>query len=242
LAITDHDSVGGIEEGRAAAKAHGMRLINGVEMSTSFEGRSLHILAYNFSREEPQLLQMLDRLARAREDRNQMMVERLCSLGLELTLEEIAEHADEKVGRPHFAKAMVARGYVKTTEEAFEKWIGDKKPGYVVQELVTPKAAIEAVHAAGGIAVLAHPLTYGRDPSQVESLLTTLTGVGLDGVEVYYAASSPGEIRMLQHFADRFRLIATVGSDFHYEPGLPLPVAPPRIVERLLEIFSERRP
>ena len=229
LALTDHDTVDGIEEARTAGATCGVDIVTGVELSATWDGDgdgAIHVLGYLFDERHARLRSCLSRQNGARDRRNVRILERLAGHGLPVSIEDVTARARGSVGRPHIARARVARGHVPTVAEAFDRWIGDGRPCFVDKEIITPKEAIDVIHQAGGAAVLAHPLALGAAAEQAEALIRGLVGCGLDGVEVDYGAYSPGQRAMLRCFADRHGLVPTGGSDFHDEPAPPQPDVP----------------
>jgi predicted metal-dependent phosphoesterase TrpH len=213
LALTDHDTVAGIPEARAAGEQLGVEVIPGVELSTSLTGgEGVHLLGYFIDTEHPDLLQGLAAYAEARAARMTRMIERLSRVGAPVDadlVQSIAGHGT--VGRPHLARALVAAGHASDIPDAFDRFIGWGKPAYVPRPRVDPRDAIALVRAAGGVAVLAHPFS----PGGVESVLDSLVPAGLGGMEVDYGQYTPEEREVLREIADRRGLIATGGSDFH---------------------------
>ncbi|MAG35859.1 MAG: phosphatase [Dehalococcoidia bacterium] len=177
------------------------------------------MLGYFVAITEPSLVNRLRELRLGRTDRGRAMVERLASLGLSLDWERVEQLAGGAVGRPHVARAMVELGYVKTVGDAFEQYIGKGKPGYVDRPSLTPTEAVELIHGAGGVAVMAHPLS--PEPPNLDSLLRQLAAVGLDGLEVYYGDYTLEQVAHLRELAQRHDLISTGGSDFHGQEVLP---------------------
>jgi len=236
LAVTDHDTVAGLPEAQEAGARLGVEVVVGIELSCAGPKRkSLHILGYIFDPSRPEITEPIASTIRARDLRNTEILERLAERGLELTIEEVQTHAHGVVGRPHFARALLERGYVPTIERAFERWLGDGKAAHVVRDdALDPADAIRAIHSAGGVAVLAHPLTYETDPGRLEKMFARLVAIGLDGVELHYPDYSPGHLRILKCLIQRFGLIPTGGSDFHSEPGpAKQPPVPPDTLDRL---------
>lgn len=241
LAVTDHDTLAGLAPAREAAADVGIEIIAGVELSaTRADGSSLHILGYLFDELDPALGEALWKLSDARQVRNARIAERLSQLGMPIDFEAVAAAAQGQVGRPHFARAMVARGYVRSEEEAFARWLGDGRPACVERFVLSPAEAIEALHRAGGIAVLAHPLTYGRAPEQADRLLKELARAGADAVEVYYPDHTPGEEAMLRSLATRHGLLEAGGGDFHAEPWPERPRIPLDVLAPLRARAGER--
>jgi len=230
IAVTDHDTLGGLDEACSTGEALGVNVYQGIEISATREdGGSLHILGYGFNLDAEPLLSVIDLLRNARKLRNEKICVKLQEHGMEITISELKRIAQSIIGRPHFARLMIEKGYVNDINEAFEKWLGVGCPGYVDKEVLSPAQAIETIRQSGGIAVLAHPLAYAKDAKKLETLLEKLTRFGLGGVEVYYGAYSQAERAMIGCFADRFDLLPGGGSDFHSDPhplgpGFPLEV------------------
>jgi 3',5'-nucleoside bisphosphate phosphatase len=213
LALTDHDTVAGIGEARAAGDRHGVEIIPGVELSAALQdGNEVHLLGYFVDVDDPALLEQLAGYARARTERMERMVERLNRIGAPVALERVREIAGlGTVGRPHLGRALVEAGYATDLSDAFARYIGGGKPAFVPRPRVDPRDAIALVRAAGGVAVLAHPFSAGG----VESVLDRLVPAGLAGMEVFYGEYDPEDREILRQIATRRRLIATGGSDYH---------------------------
>ena len=215
LAITDHDSTGGVEPAVDAARGSALEVIAGVEINTDTPKGEAHVLGYFVDPTHPRLGAQLADRRRARFERGQGIVQKLHALGLAIEWERVQEiaGADEggAVGRPHVARALEERGYVSSTQEAFEKYIGRGGPAYVEYEKLTPEEAIAMIRGAGGVAVLAHPSTIeGLDAYAAE-----LKSAGLDGLECYYGRYPEETVLALVALADRLELVATGGSDYH---------------------------
>jgi predicted metal-dependent phosphoesterase TrpH len=213
LAITDHDTVSGIDAALAAAQPFpAFRLIPGVEINTDVPDGEAHVLGYFIDHSHPGLLALLSELRVSRRDRGQAMIARLAALGMPLSWERVMEIAStESVGRPHIAQAMLEKGYVSSIREAFARYIAFGKPAHVARSRVSPAMAVEIVVQAKGLPVLAHPTTI----AEPESMISELKEHGLVGMEVYYGCYSPGEVGRLRSIAQRYGLLATGGSDFH---------------------------
>ena len=220
IAITDHDTTDGVAEATAAATGLGsLTVIPGVELSTAPDPVECHMLGYFVAIAEPVMVSRLRELRLGRTDRGRAMVERLATLGLPLRWERVEQLAGGSVGRPHIARAMVERSYVETVAEAFDRYIGKGRPAYVDRPTLTPTEAVELIHGAGGVAVVAHPLSPLIPDLDV--FLRRLVAVGLDGLEVYYGDYTPAQVAELREVARRHGLIATGGSDFHGIEVLP---------------------
>lgn len=217
LALTDHDTTAGLEEARAEGLRVGVELLAGCEISTRIDTGNVHVLGLGIDPGHGPFQRFLGSVREAREERNERMFKRLASLGVPVTREEVAVHVRGRIlARPHFARAMVARGYVPDLRAAFAQYLKDGGPGYVEAASPHPSAAVRAIRDAGGVAVLAHPGQLklgGRDG--YERFLRELKGAGLVGVEVWHP-SHDAEARVL--FADLARtldLLPSGGSDFH---------------------------
>jgi predicted metal-dependent phosphoesterase TrpH len=235
IALTDHDTISGLPEAEAAGQRHGIAVLAGVELST-WMGFDLHILAYGFDPEDPGLSRLLGGSAKGRRARAERIVERLNELGFALRMEDVlAEAGEGVVGRPHVARALVASGQLGSVREAFDVYLGDGKPACIDKARIEPARAIEVVHAAGGVAVCAHPGTYGGP-----ELLDPLVDAGLDGVEVLHSLHGSNSVQSFGGFADRRGLAKTGGSDFHGPRSHGLGVGSVAIPREWLQDLEER--
>lgn len=213
IALTDHDTIDGIAEAQEEAKRVGIEFIPGVEFSAD----PVHILGYFPWGGIEGLTEVLELFLKNRRLRARKMAQRLTDLGLPLTYEEIVEEAkgDRFLGRVHFAGKMVAKGFVPSVKEAFYRWIGDGKPGYVEKEGYTACEVISKIHACGGVPVLAHPRQIKRGTAGRIQLIAELSACGLKGIETYYADNTNAETKESIGYAKANHLIMTGGSDFH---------------------------
>lgn len=238
IALTDHDTLGGVAEAQQAAVGTGLEVIAGVEVNSEGDWGDLHFLGYYVDPENGPLRERLQAMQNARVGRAHQMVERLREMGMPLEWEEVrALTGGDSVGRPHLARALLNRGYVATTQEAFDRFIGNDGPAYFPRLRLTPLEVIQAIIEAGGLPVLAHPAYCGA--AAVERI-PEFVGYGLRGVEVYYPHHAPEEIEMLLGLCREYGLLVTGGSDFHgpgAEEGAPLGsvYVPLECVERLRE-------
>ena len=169
MALTDHDCVDGLDEAIRTGEQEGVEVIPGLEISAAFQPGTMHIVGLFIDRESSSLKEQLDRLQEAREERNPKIAQNLRSLGLDVTYEEVVEASGGgQVGRPHFAKVLIEKGYVKSFEEAFQKYLKKGAPGYAEKFRFNPKETIDMIHQAGGIASLAHPFTLGLPTREAE--------------------------------------------------------------------------
>ena len=211
VAITDHDIIDGVESAVVAAEGTGLEVIPGVELSTDFNGADIHILGYCFDVRYPVLNERLQMFRNVRVERVKKMAEKLKAMGKDVSADDILSLASsDAVGRPHVAQALVNKGYVKTVGEAFDGYIAEGKPAYVPKFKQTPFEAIDLIHQAGGVAVMAHPMDTLRD-----ELIPGFVEAGLKGLEVYYPNRSRRIIEFYERIADKHGLIKTGGSDAH---------------------------
>lgn len=217
LALTDHDTLEGISEARAAAERLGIELIPGVELSLAWDRGGMHMLVLWLEPGSGPLQDRLAELQDARNGRNARIVDRLNELGLELTLEEIENEAGEgSVGRPHFAAVMVRKGYVPDIKSAFDEYLANGRPAYMPRYRLQPEDAIDLARRSGGVPILAHAHTLGLDNQrEVEGLLERLVGAGLVGIECHYGSYDSQERAGYVAMASRFGLLPSGGSDFH---------------------------
>ncbi len=214
VALTDHDTVAGHAEARAAAGP--VTLLPGMELSCRLDGRSLHMLAYLFDADQPELAAELTRIRDDRVLRARAMVDKLAGLGVDVSWEQVAAIAGQAVvGRPHIARAMADSGAIASPREAFTRdWIADGGRAYVGRYALDPVRAIDLVRAAGGVTALAHPRA-GRDTWVTNEQIARLAAVGLAGLEVFHPDQSEAERARLIALAHDLALVPTGGSDDH---------------------------
>lgn len=216
VALTDHDTFDGLAEAYRAGERGGVEVLGGLEFSTRFGGRSVHLLGYGADPLDGALLAELERVRAGRDGRVPGMIARLAELGFPLELSDVLDQAGgASVGRPHVADAMIARGYVRDRDEAFADWLYDGGPAFV-DRYATPLAeAIGLIRAAGGVAVLAHPWSRGARATLGEGVLEELAAAGLAGVEVDHPDHDADERAGLGAVARRLGLLTTGSSDHH---------------------------
>ena len=227
VALTDHDTAAGIPEFLAAAgKAPRPRCIPGIELACRWYTANLHIVGLFIDPTEESLKKLLENIQAARRERNRLIMERLAALGAPVAAETLdAVARGEVTGRPHFAQALIAAGHCRTLQEAFSRFLARGGPAYVRRALPLPKAAIEAIHAAGGVAVWAHPAaTRGPSAARMRQVCRRLAAYDLDGIEVCYAQYSPRDTATVRALAREFHLLPSGGSDFHGDnsPGVAM--------------------
>jgi len=244
LALTDHDTLEGIEEARDSADRSGIELIAGTEISLDYLG-GMHLVVLWLEPGPGPLQDRLGGLQNGRVGRNAAIVEALTDLGMPVTLEEgIEQSGGGSVGRPHIAAVMMRKGYVESVAEAFDLWLGTGRPAYAARPRLSPEEAIGLARDSGGVPVLAHPHTLGINRSaEMADMLVRLRSAGLVGLEALYAAYHRHEREGYADLARRFGLVASGGSDYHgsYKPGLALGtgygdlVVPDHVVDQLRE-------
>ena len=214
LALTDHDTTGGLPEALAAAEACGVDLIPGVEINTDVGQHEVHILGYFVDPVEPSLQEFLRQMRDGRVRRAEEMVRRLRALGAVVEWSHVMEIAGgASVGRPHVARALVEAGWVGSPREAFARFIGRHGPAYVPRIKLSPEEAVERIAGHGAVPVLAHPGWAASGP--VTERLPDLIARGLAGIEVYYPDHTPEMAADYRRLAERHDLVATGGTDYH---------------------------
>lgn len=225
IALTDHDTVAGIPRFLEAAETAGVPAIAGVEVSAEIERGVLHVLGYGVDYRNREFLEHLRWIRDGRNARNQEMLSKLNRLGLRLTMSDVTHHAgSDVIARPHFAQALIAKGYVKDKREAFDRYLAKGKPGYAERRRMTPEATMQLLRMAGGLPVIAHPFTLKRTPKELKPLLAHLKDCGLAGIEVYYSEHNRDLQSTYLKLARDLGLLATGGSDYHGDisPGVKM--------------------
>ncbi|WP_319406505.1 PHP domain-containing protein [uncultured Desulfosarcina sp.] len=250
VSITDHDTLAG----SAAALAFGipkcLEFLTGIEISAGApegypSGSSVHILGYGLNLFDVPLNNLLAVLQSSRENRNPQIIERLNTLGMDVTMEELSMVVgDATAGRPHIAQMLVAKGLADSIDDAFDRFLGKNRPAYVEKHRVPMKEAIEAIKTAGGVAVLAHPYLNGvTDLNTFEPFLLTLMDMGLEGIEAVYPEHPEEATAHYFQLATKHNLLITGGTDFHgaITPGIQMGVGkggfhvPYSLYENLME-------
>jgi 3',5'-nucleoside bisphosphate phosphatase len=219
IAVTDHDTVEACARAAAACAAVKMEFVPGAELTAEHEDTELHVLGYFLDTGNQKLLAEIAKFQAVRQSRIYEMVARVNELGVPLKAESVFALANCKSpGRPHVARAMVKAGYVKNLDEAFERFLKKGRPAWVPKSKISALEAIELVHQAGGIAVMAHP-----GLNRTDSVIPALVAAGLDGIECFHTKHSTAMSEHYLEIADRFHLLVTGGSDCHgFSKGKPL--------------------
>ncbi|BBO83758.1 PHP-like protein [Desulfosarcina ovata subsp. sediminis] len=233
IAITDHDTLAGSVAAMASGIPPALQFLTGIEISAAAPSGyrvngSVHILGYGIDPGFPELIDLLDRLKRAREDRNPQIIARLNDLGMDLSMQELdAIVGDAMAGRPHIAQLMIKKRLATSIDDAFDRFLGKNKPAYVHKYRAPMEAAIGAIRRAGGVAVLAHPHLNGiNEPVAFEQFLLTLKAMGLRGIEAIYPDHSRTVTAEYCRLARKHDLLITGGTDFHgaATPGIQMGV------------------
>jgi predicted metal-dependent phosphoesterase TrpH len=217
FSITDHDSVAGIREVLRSDAAKPPFLVTGIELSTQCMGAGIHIIGLDFTLDAPAIAGFIERQRNVRKERAEIIDQRLAKKGMPDVLTGALHYCPDlgQVGRPHFAQAMVDKGYVKTVNQAFDRWLGNGKLGDVKNGWPEMAEAVAAINAAGGVAVLAHPLKYKMTFSKLQRLMQAFKEAGGQAVEVIDSQADKQQLKRLQQLAGDLQLAASAGSDFH---------------------------
>lgn len=259
VALTDHDTVSGLSEARRAADSLTVQFVPGIEISAKFTGGLLHILGLGIDPTDRNLLETARLLREARNDRNPRMIARLQKLGMEISMDELFEFAFASpgrsgrrrvritngepavVGRLHMARLLVAKGYVRSVTEAFNRYLGRDGPAYIDKEKLAPRQAIEAIHSAGGVAILAHPVELRcNNNAMLTRVVRSMVRNGLDGIEVYHSSHNPIQTRAYLDLARREGLLISGGSDFHGSVKSSVKLGRPRVPREAVEQILAR--
>lgn len=217
IAITDHDTIEGTAEAVREGGKVGLEVVPGVEISVEWHNSSIHILGYYIDGTKKALSSELNNLIRYREERNPRIIEKLNSLGIDISYDEVkTAAAGGTIGRPHFAQVLIEKGYVKNGNEAFRKYLQRGASAYVDKKRLSPQEGIQLIKEAGGIAVLAHPFMIDSiGENKIEELILKLKHMGIGGIETLYPTHNVQQTLQLKTIAEKYSLLLTGGSDFH---------------------------
>ncbi len=222
LSITDHDTIDAYEKALPIANALGLRMISGVEFSTVHRNVSVHLLGYSFDLRNKEIKEFCNKHQKRRESRNLEILNKLAAHKMPISMNEVKEamgHAPGTIGRPHIAQAMIKKGYVKSIEEAFKRFLGEGRPCYASGQHFDVEETIEIIHKAGGLAVIAHPHLI-----QNEGIIKNLLSMPFDGIECYYAKMHANQNTRWLEIAKERNWLVTGGSDFHGEVKALIPL------------------
>jgi predicted metal-dependent phosphoesterase TrpH len=252
FSLTDHDTIGGTLKAKEMSNEFPFIFLTGLELSSRYQGQKIEVLGYNFDGLNKGFNQQLKTLQDARKQRIHKVIAKLEEVDVAITYEDIMEQIGEGVsaGRPHFARALVMKGLVKDTREAFDVYLGEGKPGYVPRKTIEPKEAIRLIHSAKGTAILPHPLLISSgDLEKLKQYLSLLLEWGLEGIEISYnykyhcpnlsRKTVMDGIDFLTDFCKNNDLLMTGGSDFHHQREIFGEVeVPEEQIERIIDHFS----
>ncbi len=216
FSLTDHDTTEGVREAVSLGNKQGLEVISGLEIGALHRGYSLHILGYGFAPDHPELKNRLERLQQGRRERNSKILEKLAAMGIKISETELADLSRcGQAGRPHIARILIDKGYVKTMNEAFTFYLGRNKPAWHSRFAYTAGETIDIIHQAGGIAVLAHPGQLDTGMKLQPQIIKELVQRKLDGLEIFYPSHSRKIKKKLHAVAKQYNLLVTGGSDYH---------------------------
>lgn len=243
IALTDHDTMAGVDEALAAGAVLGVEVIPGVEISVSWQHREYHVLGYWADPADGGLAAALEKMQEARNGRNAAILEKLNEIGIAVSGEELHRISGQgQTGRPHIARMLVERGVVKNMGEAFDRFLRKGEAAYVSRFTYEAVEAVTLIRQAGGLAVLAHPAQNDPELTRLPLVLADLVPAGLDGLEAYYPTHSSKTRKRLRALAVQNNLLLTGGSDYHGDvrPGTSLAggkntFVPPELLEKMKE-------
>jgi 3',5'-nucleoside bisphosphate phosphatase len=249
LGITDHDTLAGYDAAVPLAKAAGLDLVCGIELSTKLRGRSVHLLGYFLGDPPTQAFRdWLREMQLSRRDRNVRLAAKLRSMGMEVSLAEVEARGKSLAGRPHFAQVMVEKGYVADTRQAFDDFLDESAKAYVDRLEPSFAEGVKRILDGGGLPSLPHPIRVPRNGERFEALMGEMADAGLRALEVYHSDHSPADELMFQEQADLYNLAITGGSDFHgaLKPHIRLGTGagnlcvPRAVLDRLRAVYATR--
>ncbi len=216
ISITDHDTISGLNEAFEISKKFDIELITGVEFTCFISDMEVHILGYMFDKDSSILNEQIKKIAQSRKNRNDKMIEKFKDLGINIDYKDLLCGTNgNSITRSQFASALVKKGYAKTKDDAFDKYLKDGCSTYIKRKDIRATESIGLIKKAGGIAVLAHPLRYTKSILKISNIIDTLIPYGLDGVEAIYPTFTKDEIKSIKEICISKNLIVTGGSDFH---------------------------
>jgi predicted metal-dependent phosphoesterase TrpH len=236
IAITDHDSVSGYTEAARYARGKAIEVIPGIELSSAVADDDIHILGYLIRPDNRLLDETVERFRHIRSERGMKMVKRLASLGIDIDYEEVLAAAHgAPVGRPHVAEVLAAHGVVDSYNQAFDKYLALNGPVYVPKAKLSPAEAIDLIHQANGVAVMAHPMLTDRD-----AVIPDLVAAGLDGLEIYHPSHTRAARKRYRQLAKKYDLVCTGGSDSHNRSGRYGEIGEEQVPYKYLEQLKAR--
>ncbi len=219
IALTDHDTIDGLETFQQAGQKYHIETITGIEFAAQynrFRKQEIHIVGLGFSLTAKALTEQMKKIVEARQIRNEKMIYALNQLGFDISYEQIKQNAGGNIiTRAHFANVFFQKNIVKNTKDAFDKYLSTDKPAYVQRQALSPALCIQTIQKSGGVAVLAHPTLYHMDYNEIELLSQELKSYGLNAIETQYSSYSSEQSKKITALADKIGLLYSGGSDFH---------------------------
>ncbi len=216
FALTDHDTVSGIDRAVDEGKLRGVEVIPGIEISTNYKDKEIHIVGIYINHHDETFIKGIGSEIERRSRRNNILIDKFNEYGFPVSMDELVSmFPDSVITRAHFAAFMVKKGYTESNREAFDKYLGDGMPLYVPRERKSPKEAIELIKNAGGIPILAHPLLYHLTLGELRALCRELIEYGLIGIETMYSTYRGFDEQNIRALAKEMQLLESGGSDFH---------------------------
>ena len=218
IALTDHDTVSGLQEFLEAGKGSGIKVVPGVEISSWDRSKEIHIVGLFIDPEYPPLVEFLEKMREERAMRNRLIIHRLQNLGYKITEDEVFVVAGgESIGRPHIAQVLMEKGYFENVQDVFDALLKRGKRGYIARSLKHPDVVCSLIHEAGGVAIWAHPVSgqHSGERAYVKKMLKGLIPAGLDGMETFYTTFNRNQTALLEELAETNQLLRSGGSDFH---------------------------
>ena len=225
IALTDHDTMAGLQEAGEAGELLGVSIVPGIEISSDYKGKEVHILGYFLDPDKPALQEYLQWVRDSRRQRNEKMIEKLQKKGFDITLEGLEqENPGATIGRPHMARRLMELGAVTSVKEAFRRYLDRGRSCFVPREFIPFEKGARLIRDCGGVAVLAHPLQYGFDRTTLDGLVKDAAAAKFTGIEILYPGYTQNDMNKLYDLAEKYGLLPPGGSDFHGEnkPGIQL--------------------
>jgi len=221
IAITDHDTINGLNEAINYAKEKNIVVIPGVELNAEVSKGQMHILGYYIDYSNQEFIKAMKAFEDGRNDRNDKFIEEFNKLGINISLEDVKKYATGTVvGKPHFAKVLLDKGFIQNIEECFDNFF-NKEPFKNIKRIsYSPEDVIKLIKNAGSLAVLAHPQTLKLDNKELEEAILQLKNYGLDGIECYHSKQTDEQMQYFKILAEKHNMIITLGSDYHRDISL----------------------
>ena len=221
IAITDHDTINGLNEAISYGKDKDIKIIPGVELNTKVDLGQMHILGYYIDYTNRDFLDMMKVFENDRNERNELFIKQFKEIGIDITMEDVKKYAiGSVVGKPHFARVLMEKGYIDDVQEGFDKYFNVEPLKNIKRRSFEPEKIIKLIKKAGGIAVLAHPQSLKLDENSLRKKILELKSYGLDGLECYHSKQTYDEMKLFKKIAEDNNLLITLGSDYHRDVAI----------------------